>query len=311
MNASLVDKFVGSMLGLAVGDALGSYFEGQSPDWIGARYPTPDALVKHPPEAPWSYTDDAQMAIGVAEALIKDGEIVEASLCEAFVSNYVPSRGYGRGARVVLEAMEAGHDYKHWTNELFPGDSYGNGAAMRVAPVGLLFHEGLDRCWDQARLSSLPTHVHPLGIEGAQLIATAVSLCMRDQEFHKSSFYAELLSRSETEDFRQKLELAAQAKSIGELLPLGNGIAAQDSVVTAIACFSLWPDDYEQVITNAILLGGDTDTIAAMAGAISGARLGVDGIPSSFLDSLENRHKGRDYIRNLGIQLHEQFANRS
>lgn len=126
------------MLGLAVGDALGSHFEAQSPEWISQRYPTSGALIKHPPEAPWNYTDDAQMAIGVAEALIKDGEIIEASLCNAFVSNYVPSRGYGRGygrgARVVLEAMEEGHDWKHWTNELFPGGSYGNGAAMRVAP---------------------------------------------------------------------------------------------------------------------------------------------------------------------------------
>jgi len=66
----------------------------------------------------------------------------------------------------AAQAMEEGQDYKHWANELFPGGSFGNGAAMRVAPVGLMF----EKLWEQARLSSLPTHVHPLGIEGYPLL---------------------------------------------------------------------------------------------------------------------------------------------
>lgn len=56
------DRFVGCLLGLAVGDALGSHFEGQSPDWIRNRYPTPESLIDNPPEAPWYYTDDTQKA---------------------------------------------------------------------------------------------------------------------------------------------------------------------------------------------------------------------------------------------------------
>ena len=79
----------------------------------------------------------------------------------------------------------------------------------------------------------------------------------------------------------------------------GNGIAAADSVVTAVACFGLTPHSYELTIANAILLGGDTDTIAAMAGAISGAFLGRQAIPQMLVDRLEDGYQGRTYIEQL------------
>lgn len=131
----LEDRFEGSLLGLAIGDALGGKFEARSADAIRARFPAADRLIAYPQEEIW-YTDDTQMAIGVAEALAERGEVVEEVLCRTFVANFVPSRGYGRGARVVLDAMEDGRDYRQVAEEHFPGGSYGNGAAMRVAPVG-------------------------------------------------------------------------------------------------------------------------------------------------------------------------------
>jgi poly(ADP-ribose) glycohydrolase ARH3 len=175
-DAVLLDRFEGCLLGLAVGDALGGLFEAQSADAVRARFPTAERLIDYPQEEIW-YTDDTQMTIGVCEALLERGEVVEESLCRAFVANYVPSRGYGRGARAVLEAMEDGGDYRQVAERHFPGGSFGNGAAMRVAPVGLLFRDDPGRLWEQARLSALPTHRHPLGVEGAQLLALAVALC--------------------------------------------------------------------------------------------------------------------------------------
>src|SRR6266545_288785 len=174
----LADRFKGCLRGLAVGDALGAKFEAQSGDSIRARFATVNALMDYPQEEIW-YTDDTQMTIGVAETLIAHGEILEEPLCAAFVANYLPSRGYGRGARAVLDAMEDGKDYRQVAEEYFPGGSYGNGAAMRVAPVGLLFRDDHYRLLEQARLSALPTHRHPLGVEGAQLLALAVALCSR------------------------------------------------------------------------------------------------------------------------------------
>jgi len=131
---TLEDRFLGCLLGLAIGDALGGKFEAQDAEAIRQRFPTGGALMGYPQEEIW-YTDDTQMAIGVAETLVAHGQIVEEQLCAAFVANYVPSRGYGRGARAVLEAMEDGRDYLAVAEQYFPGGSYGNGAAMRVAPA--------------------------------------------------------------------------------------------------------------------------------------------------------------------------------
>lgn len=296
------DRFDGCLLGLAIGDALGGKFEAQSADGIRARFPSVQQLIDYPQEEIW-YTDDTQMAIGVAEALVERGEVVEEVLCRAFVANYVPSRGYGRGARAVLDAMEDGRDYREVAEQYFPGGSFGNGAAMRVAPVGLLFRDDRQRLWEQARLSSLPTHVHTLGIEGAQLLALAVAHCSMMEQFERSEFFAKLLGACESPMYRTKIELASRIQSPDDLAELGNQIEAQHSVPTAIASFALTPESFEATICNVIFLGGDTDTLAAMAGALSGAYLGVHRLPSRLVKLLESSPKGRVYIQQLSGRL--------
>lgn len=303
-RAELRSRCEGCLLGLAIGDALGAKFEGQTPEAIRARFPDAQSLIDYPTEEIW-YTDDTQMAIGVAEALLADGEILEQTLCNAFVTNYLPSRGYGYGARKVLDAMELGKDYRDIAENFFPGGSFGNGAAMRVAPVGLVFYQDHERLWEQARLSALPTHVHPLGIEGAQLLAKAVASVL--QGFDRNSYFQSLIDLSNSEEFRARLTLAKSIDEVERLPELGNGIAALESVVTAITCFAQTPESFESVITNAIFLGGDTDTIAAMAGAISGAHLGVERLPSRLLELLESSPKGADYIRQLAQRLSQMI----
>ncbi|MCI0642765.1 MAG: ADP-ribosylglycohydrolase family protein [Gemmataceae bacterium] len=301
-DAILKDRFEGCLLGLAVGDALGGKFEAQSAEAIRARFPTAERLIAYPQEEIW-YTDDTQMAIGVCEALIERGEIVEEVLCRAFVANYLPSRGYGRGARAVLDAMEDGRDYRQVAEKHFPGGSFGNGAAMRVAPIGLLFRDDLRRLWEQARLSSLPTHLHPLGIEGAQVLALAVGLCSNMEQFDRAGFFAELLAACASPEYRAKLEAAALVQTPDELAKLGNRIEALHSVSTAIASFALTPESFEAAISNVIFLGGDTDTLAAMAGALSGAYLGAGRLPARLVGLLESSPKGRAYLQQLAAQL--------
>jgi poly(ADP-ribose) glycohydrolase ARH3 len=298
----LKDRFEGSLLGLAVGDALGGRFEAQSGGAVRARFPTVEALIDYPQDELW-YTDDTQMAIGVAETLVAYGEIVEDRLCEAFVANYVPSRGYGRGARAVLEAMESGRDHREVAERYFPGGSYGNGAAMRVAPVGLLFRDDRLRLLDQARRSALPTHRHPLGIEGAQLLALAIAHCSRVERLDRAAFFEELLSACASAPYRAKIEEAAGMRSHSELMRLGNGIEALESVPTAIASYALAPESFESAVGHVILLGGDTDTMAAMAGALSGAYLGTAGLPRRLVDLLESSPKGRAYLTELTGRL--------
>ena len=150
------------------------------------------------------------------------------------------------------EAMEDEKDYRQVAETVFPGGSHGNGSAMRVAPVGLLFGDDHDRVWSQARASALPTHVHPLGIEGAQLLALAVALASRRVTLDRDTFFEQLMSKCVTDEFRQKLAYAARATSVEEVAGLGNGIEAVDSVPTAIACFAQFPTSYEAAVANAV-----------------------------------------------------------
>ncbi len=292
-----------------LGDALGSFFEGWSAEDIAADYPTAESLFRKPLPPPWAYTDDTEMAIGVAEALVQDGEIRAETLSAAWARNYTRGRPYG-ATRLVLEAMTRGEDYQTVARDLFPGGSYGNGAAMRVAPVGLFFHHDLDLVWQQAELSALPTHVHPLAIEGAQLVALAVALAVAGRWSGRDAFFGELQRRCRTSEYRARLTTAWGLSRTADLPVLGNSVRAIDSAVTAIACFAMFPDDCVEAIATAILLGGDTDTIAAMAGAIAGARCGLQSIPPHFLNQMEDGVRGRTHVSALAQRLCETYVAR-
>jgi poly(ADP-ribose) glycohydrolase ARH3 len=190
---------------------------------------------------------------------------------------------------------------------VFPGGSLGNGAAMRVAPVGLLFKDDLDRVWEEARLSALPTHVHPVGVEGAQVMALAVALAMRAEPFRRKAFFGELRRRVRTDEFRWALKTASRLTPGDTVSVLGNSLEAHRSVATAIACFALAPDSYGEAVGRALGLGNDTDTLAAMAGALSGAHLGLDAVPAPLVEKLEDQLKGRRYVAQLADQLLDRF----
>ncbi|MBM3983279.1 MAG: hypothetical protein FJ304_24005 [Planctomycetes bacterium] len=302
--APRADRFAGCLLGLAVGDALAAPYEGLTHADIFFQFGSPDLLVKNPSGDALYYTDDTEMMIGVAEALVECGRVEEARLCRAFADNYHPERGYGPSARYVIEAMRDGGDWRALARTLQPGGSFGNGAAMRVAPVGLLFADSPDELWEQARLSALPTHTHPLGIEGAQLLALAVALALQTTAFDRKAFYRALRARAATEEFQWHLDIAAQLKPGDSLSGLGSTLHAHRSVVTAIACFAATPGDFEAVASRAIGMGDDTDTVAAMAGALVGAFSGTSAIPADLQAKLEDGPaKGRSHIAELALKL--------
>ena len=307
-HASLADRFTGCLLGLAVGDAIGGPYEGLTSADIYFQFGTPELIVRNPSGDTLYYTDDTEMMIGVAETLVDCGRIEEERLCRAFAENYHPERGYGQGARKVLGAMARGKNWRKIAATLFPGGSFGNGAAMRVAPVGLLFRDRPADLWEQARLSALPTHTHPLGIEGAQLLVAAVSHATRVTEFDRRAFYRELLSLATTEEFRWALGVAAELKSGDAISGLGSTLHAHRSVVTAMACFAATPTDYEYAIGRAISLGDDTDTVAAMTGALVGAFAGVSAIPAERIAQLEEQGKGGKYIAELAEKLYRRHS---
>jgi poly(ADP-ribose) glycohydrolase ARH3 len=266
----------------------------------------PEKLVTNPSGETLYYTDDTEMMIGVAETLVECGRIDESRLCRAFAENYHPERGYGPSARYVIEAMKDG-DWRTLARTLQPGGSFGNGAAMRVAPVGLVFADSPEELWEQARLSALPTHTHPLGIEGAQLLAFATAWALRATSFDRKQLWRDLRARATTEEFHWHLDIAAKLKPGDSLAGLGSTLHAHRSVVTAIACFAATPGDFEMAIARAIGLGDDTDTVAAMAGSLVGAFAGVSAVPAGLLAKFEDGPaKGRAYIAELAAKLLEQ-----
>ena len=295
------------MLGHALGDALGAPFEGLPPETLYYEFGPTHRLFDEPPDFELVYTDDTQMALGVAECLLECGTIDPDVLARRFHDNYEPWRGYGPGARRLLDAMTAGRNWREMVPSVFPGGSLGNGAAMRVAPIGLRFHADLDRVCDEARRSAVVTHTHPVGIDGAMLMAAAVALAVGAESLDRGLFFAELGRRAETEEFQWQLRTAGRLAP-DDSITFGNSLEAHRSVTTAITCFAFSPDSYEQAVARAIAMGNDTDTLAAMAGALSGAYLGAGVLPDKVLARLEDGAKGRTYIEGVARGLYEQAA---
>ena len=297
----LADRFAGCLLGLAVGDSFAAPFEGV-PDWfIFAEHGLPERFMQFPLNDPMRYTDDTEMMIGVAETLADLGHIDAEHLMSRFVANYTADRGYGRGARKILDAARAGEDWNTIAEKNFPGGSLGNGAAMRVAPVGLLFHRDFDRVWDEAAKSARPTHRHPVGIEAAQVMALAVAIAVRSDSIERKPFLKQLRERVVTEEIGWALDTAIGLRKGDQYSVLGSGLEAHRSVVTAIALFAVEGGDFMRAVGRCIALGDDTDTLSAMAGALCGALHGLSAVP--YVDKLEDGERGRSHIRELAERL--------
>jgi len=299
-------RFEGCLLGHMAGDALGAPFEGMPSAWILGQFGGASRIVQDPPVERLCYTDDTQMMVALGEALCEHGCVEEEALMEAFAEAYDPARGYGTGMRRLLAAAKAKEDWRTEAENLFPGGSYGNGGAMRVSPVGLLFHEDLNRVWAEAGKSAAVTHRHPLGIEGAQLMAVAVALAARGEAIERAQFFRQLRGRAVQEEYQWLLKVAANLTARDSLGQLGSSLEAHRSVVTAIACFAVSPESWGGAVARALALGDDVDTVMAMTGAISGAHLGIEGVPAHVLERVENEGKGREYARELAGRLWEK-----
>ena len=297
LKSMLKSKFVGSLVGSAVGDALGSSFEG----WRFSETRTERFAGR--------WTDDTHMMIGVAESLIANNGFSGSHMAQTFIENYEqePWRGYASGPPRVFRWIRSGAAWNEAAKRLFGGTgSYGNGAAMRVAPIGVFYHDNLEKLRAMAIGQSQITHVHMLGMEGAAIQALAIALAVNaDPSIGLDSqvFLDKLKSLTRSKVYEQKLDimrkLLGKTNKTRVVRRLGNGVEAHNSVPTAVYCFLRNCDSFEDSVLYATSLGGDADTIGAMTGAISGAYHGVKTIPKRWRDRLE---KG-DYIRELAEKL--------
>jgi poly(ADP-ribose) glycohydrolase ARH3 len=292
------------MLGVAVGDCLGRPVEGHR--HVPESYL--EEVLSSPP--PMIYTDDTAMTIVLARSLLDSDGFSGADLARAFADEFQaePFRGYGRSVVDVFDRVRRGIAWDEAAARQFGGEgSYGNGAAMRVAPVALWAYPDVDRVAEVAAQTARVTHTHPLGVEGAVIQAVATHHAL--SESGPEDLLADVASRATTDEFRTRLEmlppLIHERDDDRARLHLGNWVSAHQSVVTALYCF-LTGKDFTEVMMRALRMGGDVDTIAAMAGALAGARYGADAIPSIWRDV-----EGADDLVSLADALWDRAERRT
>lgn len=235
------------MLGALIGDIIGSTYE---------FYNTKRTDFELFPDGS-RFTDDSVMTLAVAKWLLEDENhtIHYLIYCMQELGDHYPNAGYGgRFAGWLCEDNPQ------------PYNSWGNGAGMRVSPVGL-YAKTLDEALALAAVTASVSHNHPEGVKGAQAIATSVFLCKQGK------------SKQEIKDYVEKTFRYNLHRTIAEIRPrYGFDVSCQGSVPEAIIAF-LEGNSFEEVIRLAISLGGDSDTIGAMAGAIAACMYPIpDGI---------------------------------
>ncbi len=279
------DQARGCLLGLALGDAFGAPHEGGPVEQLLWAMIGRKGRLRR-------YTDDTQMALDIADCLIAMGTLDEDELANRFASSYRFSRGYGPSAAKVLKRIKKGERWEVASRHVHAGGSFGNGAAMR-APVLALLYSG-DELNPMVERSARITHGHPLAIAGAQLIAAACACSLRQAGL--GEFIDSAANDPRFDGFRRQLNWIREHGITSTLASirqqLGNGMTAQTSCATAL-CLALrfQKQSFESLHAAAVALRGDVDTIAAMAGAIWGARHGASALPPNWLAQLEDRER--------------------
>jgi ADP-ribosylglycohydrolase len=305
------DQLTGSILGQALGDALGFVVEAQPPtvaweyadQWLRAGRAGERA---HPRFPFGQYTDDTQLSRELLQSFRERGRwdpaVFAARLAELFRERR--DVGAGRGTRAAALRLLAGVP---WDESGTPAPYAGNGSAMRAGPLGILLPDrpGMIRA---AREQSRITHLDPRCAAGAVAIARAVALAARREPIDPAAFLSDVAGCAEGDDASVagairglehwvSLDPVAAARYVHDAgldpahMDWWQGISAfvTPSVLWSLYAFLRSPDDYWETICVAIGVGGDTDTMAAMAGAISGARLGVGSLPQELLGRLNDQ----------------------
>ena len=255
------------MLGALTGDIVGSIYE-----WHDIKTTQFPLFQDH-----CRFTDDSVLTVALAESILTGEEYV--ILMKRYFQRY-PDAGYGCNFR-RWALGETSESYRSW----------GNGSAMRISPVGWAF-DALPQVLDKAEEYSLPTHAHPEGIKGAQAVAAAVFL-------GRNGASRDELARYVTETFGYDL-----SRSLDEIRPSYSfDVSCQGTVPQALRAF-LESSDFEGAIRLAVSLGGDSDTLACIAGAV--AQAFYAGVPEpissrtlAFLD---------EPLRRVTVEFEERFV---
>jgi len=302
---NIKSKFLGGMIGSALGDCIGE---------LAFRFGNKKDLVKEINNRNViQYTDDTAMALGIAETIVStNGDLNSRDLGKTFHKNFnkEPYRGYGRGPPQIFRTVEMTNEsYYKVASELFGGKgSFGNGASMRITPLGIFYYDHPE-IYKIAKKSAIVTHIHPLGIDGAALLAKLNSMLItrKPKELiiqEKQNIITDLIKFSKTSEYRQKLEKIKDLIINNERLItaeriLGSDVLAYTSVPFSIFAFLNNPESYRTNLLETVLISKDRDTVGAMVGGLLGSYLGIEFIPDEWIQRLENK----DYIEQLALKL--------
>lgn len=237
------------MLGAIAGDMVGSVYEFNNNRTKTFPLFTPKT----------TFTDDTILSVAVADVLLHGGDYAQAF--KSYYARYPnPSGGYG--AR-----------FQQWaaSSDMTPYNSWGNGSAMRVSPVGFAM-DSMDAVLQAAERTAAVTHNHPEGIKGAQ--ATAAAIFWARQGATKTEIRERI-----TQTFGYNLD-----RTVDEIRPIYTfNESCQETVPEAIIAF-LESTDFEDAIRNAVSLGGDSDTLTCITGGIAEAFYG--GVPDAIVQQV-------------------------
>ncbi|GGU39990.1 ADP-ribosylglycohydrolase family protein [Streptomyces violascens] len=271
---SLDPRFVralGSLRGLSVGDALGSQF------FVPANLPR--LKRRELPEGPWQWTDDTEMACSVLAVLASHDRIDQDALAQSFAHHHDFDRGYGPAVNRMLRLVREGGDWRELASALFKGQgSWGNGSAMRIAPLGAWYADDPEQATHQAEISSYTTHQHREAVVGAMAVAAAAALVAAPAGppgpgelldavialVPRSAVGAGLRRARDMLDYDDAATVAA-------VLGSGRRTSAHDTVPFALWSAARGLGDYASAFWTTAQVGGDVDTTCAIVGGVVAA----------------------------------------
>lgn len=282
-----VDRFRGCLVGLAVGDALGAPVEGMWPDEIQRRYGRVTELFG----GGWlglgagEWTDDTAMMLCIARSIVEQGRFDADDVALKFLGWFeAGALGIGRTTYVALDALSRGASWRDAgkiAHERLGGMSAGNGSIMRCAPVALLDGKDREKLIGDSIDSSVITHWDPRACWGAVALNLAIAHLLYDG---KDGIIEKLERKIEQPDVRQAL-VKVEKMRMEDIVPSGFVL---DTLEAALWCF-LKTSSFEDALVTAVNLGGDTDTIGAVCGALAGACYGLGQIPTRWQQPLAGR----------------------
>lgn len=305
--SDLLPHFEGCLLGVMVGDSLGSLVENASPRLVAHRYPDDGDLLEL---RPGSYGSTTEMTVALAESLAAHREFEGEDFARRLIARCHDTRGYGQGTSLALSRLRRGVAWQEAGDAQAGRGCYGNAAAARSAPVGLVHHDDISTLRWVAEEAAGLTHTHSHGTEGAVIFAVAVAVALdaREGQLDPRGFFETVAGEVQVREFRSHLEMAStlcerRAGPAVIVERLGNNQTALGSVISALLCFASHPASFADAACAALRLGGNAGAITAMTLALSGAHLGVEMIPPAWLEHLESADVSPKTLRTLAQAL--------